>query len=101
MRHLLTLLLLASSSLCLGQFARDTEPEAPLLVSTLAAQSYFAQLAPDRQEATVYISDSKTAKACHKDQNCRGLHKCTHAIEKLTRKPAEQEYGPVKCRLSY
>ncbi len=40
MRLALTLLLLASSSLCFGQIARDTEPAAPLVTQEATAQSH-------------------------------------------------------------
>ncbi len=101
MRHLLTLLLLAGSSLCYGQFIRDSEPEEPLLVSAAAAQSYYAQLYAAQAENEVYICDSNTAKAYHSNQNCRGLNRCTHEVVKVIKKEAEEEYGRVKCQVCY
>ncbi len=101
MRHLLTLLLLACSSLYCCQTARDTMPEAPYMVAAFAAQSYYAQLEASREENNVYICDSQTAKAYHASENCRGLNRCTHEVVKVTKKEAEEEYGRVKCQVCY
>jgi hypothetical protein len=43
----------------------------------------------------MYICDSKTAKAYHKGQNCWGLNRCMHAVVKVTKREAGEEYGRV------
>jgi hypothetical protein len=101
MRHFLTLLMLTSSSLCFGQFARDTEPLEPSLVSAATAQSYYAQLYSTRVENNVYICESNTAKAHHKDQDCQGLTQGTHEVVAVTKKKAEDEYDRVPCQTCY
>jgi hypothetical protein len=109
MRHFLTLLLLAGSSLCFGQIARDSEPTAPILAQVAAAQSHQAgqdstrNVRPDsaRHQPAVYICDSKTAKAYHKGEDCRRLNGCTYEVVKVTKKEAEEEYGRVKCQVCY
>jgi hypothetical protein len=101
MRHFFTILLLASSSLCFGQFTRDKEPVFPSIDTVAAAQSYYTSIAATRTDAGVYLCDSKIAKAYHSSQNCRGLVKCTHGVVKLTKKEAEEEYGQVKCQVCY
>ncbi len=101
MRYFFTLLLLAGSSLCFGQIARDSEPEAPSLVSAATAQSYFAQLYANPEEANVYICNSKTVKAYHRWRNCRGLDKCNHDVEKVTETEAKEDYGRTRCMVCY
>jgi hypothetical protein len=109
MKHFLTLLLLAGSSLCFGQIARDSEPAAPIVAQVAAAQSHQAgpdssrDTRPDspRSSGQVYICDSQTAKACHAFESCRGLNRCTHAVVKVTKKEAEEEYGREKCQVCY
>ena len=101
MRHFLTLLLLTGSSLCYGQFARDSEPLEPSLVSAAEAQTYYAQLYASQSSGQVYLCDSKTAKAYYKDQNCRGLDQCTHEGVKVTNKQAEEDHGRVPCQVCY
>ena len=101
MRHLFTLLLLTSSSLCYGQFARDSEPLEPLLVSAAEAQTYYAQLYATQSNRQVYLCDSKTAKAYHSSQNCRVLDECTHEVVEVTKKQAEEDYRRVKCQVCY
>lgn len=38
---------------------------------------------------SVYICVSKGAKRYHYDESCRGLKRCTHTVEKTTKKKAE------------
>ena len=101
MRHIFTLLLLACSSLCYGQFTKDKEPIAPSIDTVAAAQSYYASLTAARTDANVYICDSKTAKAYHKGEDCRGLNRCTHEVVKVTKREAEEEYGRVPCQVCH
>lgn len=101
MRHFLTLILLACSSLCYGQFTKDKEPAVPSVDTVAAAQSYYASLSAVRTDANVYICDSNTAKAYHNSQNCRGLVKCTHEVVKVTKREAEGDYGRVPCQVCY
>ncbi len=101
MRHLFTLLLLVGSLQCFGQFTRDKEPVVHSIDTVATAQSYYASIAAARTDASVYICDSKTAKAYHKDQDCRGLSRCTHEVVKVTKKEAEEDYGQVKCQVCY
>ncbi len=109
MRHFLTLLLLASSSLCFGQIARDSEPTSPLVASVAAAQSHQAGQDSVRTTRTdsprsgdhVYICDSQTDKSYHNSQNCGGLVKCTHEVVKVIKKEAEEDYGRVKCQVCH
>ena len=101
MKHFLTLLLMAGSLQCFGQFTRDKEPTVPSIDTVAAAQSYHASLAAARTDASVYICDSKTAKAYHKDEDCRGLSRCTHAVVKVTKKVAEENYSRAQCHVCY
>ena len=48
---------------------------------------------------SVYICDSKTAYAYHKDQDCSGLNYCTHGVYKVSLKDAETVYGRRACKL--
>jgi hypothetical protein len=98
MRHLFTILLLAGSSFCYGQFTRDTEPTAPLMVSAATAQSYFAQLDSAQMDEKIFIRDSKTAKACRKDQNCRGPEKCSHEVAEVTRRKRSRSTAGYSVR---
>jgi hypothetical protein len=100
MRHLFTLLFLASSLQCFGQIARDSEPTAPIVVPVAAAQSHDIQPDYTRQEPVVYICDSETAKAYHRSKGCRTLARCTQGVVKGTKKEAE-EHGRVPCRVCY
>ncbi len=96
-RHFITLLLLAYSSLCHGLLTKDKEPAVPSVDTVAATQSYYASLAAERTDVAVYICDSKTAKAYHQDEDCRGLNRCTYKVVKVTKK----EYGRVKCQVCY
>lgn len=53
-----------------------------------------------KDEATVYICVSKTAKRYHCDRDCRGLNNCTHEIKIVTVKEAEKR-GLTRCKLCY
>jgi hypothetical protein len=101
MRHFLTLLLLAGAPLCFGQIARDSEFAAPIVAQVEATQSHDSPAASPREESKVYICDSQTAKAYHSSENCRGPNRCTHAVVKVTKKEAEEEYGRGKCQVCY
>jgi hypothetical protein len=101
MKLLFTLNLLAVSSMCFGQFTKDKKPVAPSIDTVAAAQSYHTSLAAARTDAKVYICDSKTAKAYHKDEDCRGLNRCTHGVVKVTKREAVEEYGRVPCQVCY
>jgi hypothetical protein len=101
MRHILILLLLVGSPLCFGQVDRDKEPVAPPVNTAAAGRSYHDQLALARTDGKVFICDSKTARAYRKDQNCRGLNRCTHEGVEVTKKEAEEDYGRVQCRVCY
>lgn len=58
----------------------STNPEA-----TSRTASSDANTAND----SVYICVSKGAKRYHYDESCRGLKRCTHTVEKTTKKKAE------------
>ena len=101
MRHFLTLLLVASSSACFVQIARDTEPAAPLVAFVAAAQSPFVQESSARQESLVYVCDSQTAKVYHKSDGCGGLDQCPSEVVEVTNKQAEEDYDRVPCPVCY
>jgi hypothetical protein len=73
----------------------------PSVASIAAAWSYH-----DRQDSLgtgkqVSICNSQMAKAYHVSQNCRGLNRCTHAVVKITKKEAVEQYGRVECQVCY
>ncbi|HEX9980939.1 MAG TPA: hypothetical protein VGB50_10300 [Flavobacterium sp.] len=63
-----------------------------------AAASFATIVEPEQQteaaptaggDGEVYICKSAGAKKYHYDENCHGLRRCKHTIEKTTRKAAE------------
>ncbi len=53
-----------------------------------------------KEESTVYICVSKTAKRYHCDRDCRGLNNCTHEVKIVTVKEAEKR-GLTPCKQCY
>jgi hypothetical protein len=58
-------------------------------------QSTYTKLAQE-----IYICNSNKAVAYHSDINCCGLQRCTHGIEKVSLKEA-QERGLRACKICY
>ncbi|MCF8459716.1 MAG: hypothetical protein K9G46_03255 [Flavobacteriales bacterium] len=47
--------------------------------------------------SAVYICDSKSSKAYHKDKNCFALKNCTHEIKTVSLYDAQNTYGRTLC----
>lgn len=57
---------------------------------------YFIAWATPDDEDTVYVCKSPTSYAYHTSEDCKGLSKCTHGIEKMSEDDAEYD-GKTPC----
>ena len=70
---------------------------APVHIQPRAVTAQFAVLETAVASRMVFICQSKGAKRFHYKESCHGLRRCTHKIEKVTRKEAEG-YGLTVCK---
>jgi len=61
----------------------------------------FTCFAFAKPASTVFICDSKGAKAYHSSKTCSGIKKCTHEIREITLKEATDIYNRVACKICY
>lgn len=95
MKHVFTLLLSLTCLTSYGQITKDSEPVAPLIAHTAAADP------KPQKEAEVYICNSKTTKIYHRTDKCRGLNHCTHVVTAVTKKEAENTHDRSACQICY
>ena len=53
---------------------------------------------PKDAKATVYVCDSKTAKAYHSSKTCTGLTKCSGTVKEMAKADAEKA-GKTPCKM--
>lgn len=75
---------------CLSTFGcRQTDASVGTGESIMEVAQYPNHQTEPAAETAVYICKSNGAKRYHYSQECGGLKKCKHTVEKVTRKQAE------------
>ncbi len=62
------------------------------------AQAETKMEKPKDAKATVYVCDTKTAKAYHTSKTCTGLAKCSGTVKEMTKAEAEKA-GKTPCKM--